>query len=111
MSGIAGPVFRIDELIPCGCRVRREEGTGKFRLWYCPAHLAAFEMLEALQAGLLALDNIVERGPDAYDQALTIEAARKVRTAVRKGHGQRSAAAPGSGTSAAPKSPFARRSH
>jgi hypothetical protein len=46
---VPGPNFRIDNSLPCGCRIARDDDTKRLRLWYCPTHAAAFEVLEALR--------------------------------------------------------------
>jgi hypothetical protein len=47
---VPGPNFRIDNSLPCGCRIARDEDTKRLRLWYCPTHAAAFEVLDALRS-------------------------------------------------------------
>jgi hypothetical protein len=89
MHEVPGPVLRIDEFLPCGCRVRKEETSGKLRLWHCATHAAAFEMLEALRAGLAALEKVLDTVPaQSYDDTAVMEAAMKVRAAIRKGQGK-----------------------
>jgi hypothetical protein len=46
---LPGPHFKIDNSLPCGCRIARDNDTKRLRLWYCPTHAAAFEVLEALR--------------------------------------------------------------
>ena len=50
MKTVPGPNFRIDNSLPCGCRIARDDDTKRLRLWYCPTHAAAFEVLEALRS-------------------------------------------------------------
>ena len=63
---IPGPTFKLESgAIPCGCKVARDEGTRNYRLWYCPTHAAAFEMLEALRSNHDALGTVLKHLPDA----------------------------------------------
>jgi hypothetical protein len=87
-KSIAGPVFKIGDLIPCGCRVRRDEGSLKFRLWYCATHAAAFEMLEALRFSLEALDRTMKHVPSNDDDlSLAMDVTMRVRALTRKAAG------------------------
>jgi hypothetical protein len=87
-KSIAGPVFKIGDLIPCGCRVRRDEGSLKFRLWYCATHAAAFEMLEALRVAVEALEKTVKHVPATDDDlSLAMDATMRARTLARKAAG------------------------
>ena len=52
---VPGPNFKIDNSLPCGCRINLDGDTKRLRLWYCSPHAAAFEMLEALRVNLDAL--------------------------------------------------------
>ena len=56
---VPGPNFKIDNSLPCGCRINRDGDTKRLRLWYCSPHAAAFEMLEALR---LAVDGASDAG-------------------------------------------------
>ena len=67
---VPGPNFRVDNTLPCGCRIARDEDTKRLRLWYCPTHAAAFEVLDALRS-------TVDGATDADTQA-------KARTAIRR---------------------------
>ena len=60
---IQGPTLKPGNPSPCGCEVKAEAGTEKMRLWFCRTHAAAFEMLEALQVGLKALDAVAKELP------------------------------------------------
>ena len=87
-KSIAGPVFKIGDLIPCGCRVRRDEGSLKFRLWYCSTHAAAFEMLEGLRLALDALDKTMKHVPSANDDvSVAMDASMRVRALIRRASG------------------------
>ncbi len=87
-KSLAGPVFKIGDLIPCGCRVRRDEGSLKFRLWYCPAHASTFEMLEALKIGLDVVEKLAKHVPaNDDDLTLAMDAGVRMRAIVRKASG------------------------
>ena len=83
---IPGPSFAMDSPLPCGCRVSREDGSGKLRFWYCPAHAFTFEMLETLRVNLSVLDDVIEHGSsEGFDltvaRAAEIEAGAVIRKA------------------------------
>jgi hypothetical protein len=88
LKTIPGPTFKIDSAIPCGCRVSRDEDTQKLRLWYCPAHASAFELLEILRSNLTALDGVVEQAAAGKcDPSAAMDAAMRTRLAIRKATG------------------------
>ncbi len=82
-STIAGPTFRMDSGLPCGCRIGRDEG--KFRLWYCPTHAVAYEMLEVLRLNLTVLDQIIN-STSSTDCDLThaMDVGMRARKVIRK---------------------------
>jgi hypothetical protein len=87
-KSLAGPVFKIGDLIPCGCRVQRDEGSLKFRLWYCAAHATTFEMLEALRLSLDVLEKVAKHVPsNGEDFSAAMDATMRIRAAVRKASG------------------------
>jgi hypothetical protein len=83
MPTIPGPTFRLDSALPCGCRVGRDEG--KFRLWYCPTHAVAFEMLEVLRLNLSVLDQVLNSPPSAeVDLASAMDVGMRARKVIRR---------------------------
>ncbi len=84
-KAILGPTFKIDIPLPCGCRVCRDDGTSKLRMWYCPTHAAAFEVLEALRLNLSVLDHVIEQASSStIDVSAAMEVGMKARAAIRK---------------------------
>lgn len=84
-KAIPGPTFKMDNSLPCGCRIGRDDGTLKFRLWYCPTHAAAFEMLEALRLNLSALDELINSAPaKQHDLSQAMDAGMRARMAIRR---------------------------
>ena len=84
-KAIPGPTFKMDNSLPCGCRIGRDDGTLKFRLWYCPTHAAAFEMLEALRLNLSALDELINNAPARqHDLSQAMDAGMRARMAIRR---------------------------
>jgi hypothetical protein len=70
-------------LLPCGCRIGRDDG--KYRLWYCPTHAVAFEMLEVLRMNLNVLDEIVSSSqPADCDLSNAMDAGMRLRKVIRK---------------------------
>ena len=85
---IPGPTFKMDNSLPCGCRISRDGDTQKLRLWYCPTHAAAFEILEVLRSNLTALDAVVEQTTSGKcDPSIAMEAGMRTRAAIRKASG------------------------
>jgi hypothetical protein len=82
---VPGPNFRIDNSLPCGCRISRDDDTKRLRLWYCPTHAAAFEVLEALRMNVDALDTVMKQVPS---ELTAVGGARdagvRARTAIRR---------------------------
>lgn len=77
---VPGPNLKLDQPLPCGCRVSKDPD-GKLRIWFCRTHLAAFETLDALQTAARALDRLAgDHGRD--DQLEDVRFA--VRTAIVK---------------------------
>lgn len=85
-KAIPGPTFKLEDSLPCGCRVGRDDGTLKLRLWYCPTHAAAFEMLEVLRLNLTALDELVNNAPAGSASHLTqaMDAGMRARITIRR---------------------------
>ena len=84
-KSIPGPTFKVDSPLPCGCKIAREEGTSKFRLWYCPTHAAAFEVLEALRFNHDALGSVLKQMPDGNGELdFARDAEFKARTVIRR---------------------------
>jgi hypothetical protein len=82
---VPGPNFRIDNSLPCGCRINRDGDTKRLRLWYCSPHAAAFEMLEALRVNLDALDSVIKYVPAERSEVCSaLDAEVRGRTAVRR---------------------------
>jgi hypothetical protein len=80
---IPGPTFRLNDSLPCGCRIGRDDGTLKYRLWYCATHAAAFEMLETLRMNLNALDELINTGA-SRDLGPAMDAGMRARTVIRR---------------------------
>jgi hypothetical protein len=77
---VPGPTFKLDQPMPCGCRVSKESD-GRMRLWYCRTHLAAFQSLEALESAVRALERLAAGDRDD----IVVEDARfAVRAAIVK---------------------------
>ena len=84
-KSIPGPTFKMDNSLPCGCRIGRDDGTLKFRLWYCSTHAAAFEILEALRMNLSALDDLINSAQDSSsDLSQAMDAGMRARIAIRR---------------------------
>jgi hypothetical protein len=84
-KSVPGPNFRLDNSLPCGCRINRDHDTKRFRLWYCPTHAAAFEMLDALRANLDALGLVMKHVPsEEAEIGPALDAEVRGRTAVRR---------------------------
>ena len=82
---VPGPNFKIDNSLPCGCRINRDDDTKRLRLWYCPPHAAAFDMLEALRVNLDALDSMIKHVPAAQsDVCSALDAEVRGRTVIRR---------------------------
>lgn len=83
---VPGPTFRVDNSLPCGCRICRDDDTKRLRLWYCPTHAAAFEILEALRLNVDALDTVMRQVPSNVlsEAAPAMDAGVKARTAIRR---------------------------
>jgi hypothetical protein len=81
---VPGPNFRIDNTLPCGCRISRDEDTKRLRLWYCPTHAAAFEVLEALRQNVDALDTVMKQVPTEFSPVDIRNAGVRARTAIRR---------------------------
>ena len=80
---VPGPNFRVDNSLPCGCRINRDDDTKRLRFWYCPPHAAAFEMLEALRVNLDALDSVIKHVPVERSMP-ALDAEVRGRTVVRR---------------------------
>ena len=87
-KGIPGPSIREGGgTLPCGCSVAHDEDK-KLRLYFCPPHAVAYEMLEALQQSLELIDNIANNPPSPdYDVTAAMEAAMKARRVLKKAKG------------------------
>jgi hypothetical protein len=81
---VAGPIFRVDNSLPCGCRISRDEDTKKLRLWYCTTHAAAFEVLEALRENAHALDSVIKHAPHLPQIGHARHAEDRARMAIRR---------------------------
>ena len=82
---VPGPTFRLDNSLPCGCRINRDDENKRLRLWYCPTHAAAFEMLEALRANVEAFDAVIKHVPrEQPEVASLLDAGVRARTALRR---------------------------
>ncbi|MBI2218136.1 MAG: hypothetical protein HYU51_12640 [Candidatus Rokubacteria bacterium] len=74
----------MDSGLPCGCRIGRDEG--KFRLWYCPTHAVAYEMLEVLRLNLSVLDQLINNNAPSADVDLStaMDVGMRARKVIRK---------------------------
>jgi hypothetical protein len=82
---VPGPNFRIDNSLPCGCRINRDDDTKRLRLWYCPTHAAAFEMLDALRVNLDVLDGMIKQvSAEVSEMGTARDAGVRARTAIRR---------------------------
>ena len=82
---VPGPNFRIDNSLPCGCRISRDDDTKRLRLWYCPTHAAAFEVLEALRMNVDALDTVIKHvSSEVTEVGGARDAEVRARTAIRR---------------------------
>jgi hypothetical protein len=81
---VPGPNFRLDNTLPCGCRISRDDDTKRLRLWYCPTHAAAFEVLEALRLNVDALDTVMKQVPTEFTAVDVRDAGVRARTAIRR---------------------------
>lgn len=82
---VPGPNFRIDNSLPCGCRISRDSDTQRLRLWYCTTHAAAFEVLEALRANTEALGTVIKHVPTEFSEVgCARDAEMRARTAIRR---------------------------
>jgi hypothetical protein len=81
---VPGPNFKIDNSLPCGCRINRDDDTKKLRFWYCTTHAAAFEVLEALRLNVAALDTVIKWVPSEFSElAPARDAEVRALTAIR----------------------------
>lgn len=81
---VPGPNFKMDNSLPCGCRICRDDDTKKLRFWYCTTHAAAFEILEALRLNVAALDIVIKHVPcNGSDLMPALDAEVRARTAIR----------------------------
>lgn len=82
---VPGPNFRIDNSLPCGCRINRDNDTQRFRLWYCTTHAAAFEVLDALRVNAEALGTVMKQVPSELSAVgCARDAELLARTAIRR---------------------------
>jgi len=82
---VPGPNFKIDNSLPCGCRIDRDGDTKRLRFWYCPPHAAAFDMLEALRANLDALGSVIKHVPvEGGEISSALDAEVRGRTVIRR---------------------------
>lgn len=82
---LPGPTFRLDNSLPCGCRIARDADTQRLRLWYCPTHGCAFEVLEALRTGVKALGELMKHVPaEGCDLDIARTAETMGRSVIRK---------------------------
>lgn len=82
---VPGPNFRIDNSLPCGCRISRDSDTQRLRLWYCTTHAAAFEVLEALRRNTEALGSVIKHVPPQLpDVGGMRDAELRARSAIRR---------------------------
>ena len=82
---IPGPTFKMDSPLPCGCKIAREYGSGKYRLWYCPTHATAFEILEVLRFNHDALGAVLKHMPDTNGELdFARDAEFRARAVIRK---------------------------
>ena len=57
----------------------------RLRLWYCPPHAAAFDMLEVLRVNLDALDSVIKHVPAERSEVCSaLDAEMRGRTVVRR---------------------------
>lgn len=84
MGAIPGPVFNIDNWIPCGCKISRDEDTKRLRLWYCATHAAAFDILDALRLNADALDRVITQIPPLDGRAGFQETAQRARETAQR---------------------------
>jgi hypothetical protein len=82
---VPGPNFKLDNSLPCGCRICRDSDTQKLRLWYCTTHAAAFEVLEALRANAEALGTVIKHvSSELSSVGSARDAEMRARTAIRR---------------------------
>jgi hypothetical protein len=82
---VRGPNFRIDNSLPCGCKICHDEDTKRLRLWYCTTHAAAFEVLEALRMNVDALDTMIKHAPSELSEVGPArDAGARGRTVIRR---------------------------
>ena len=82
---VPGPNFRVDNSLPCGCRINRDTDTQRFRLWYCTTHAAAFEVLDALRANADALGTVMKEVPSEVSSVgYARDAEMRARMAIRR---------------------------
>ncbi len=80
-----GPTLKPGSPSPCGCRVSPDMGGEKLRLWFCRTHAAAFDMLDALQVSLKALETVVKLIPTALSEDHPLRHAQlTVQTTIQK---------------------------
>lgn len=79
---VPGPNFRVDNSLPCGCRISRDNETLRLRLWYCTTHEAAFDVLEALRVNADALETVMKQVPAELCEVGT--ARDRARMAIRR---------------------------
>jgi hypothetical protein len=81
---VPGPTFKIDNSLPCGCRISRDDDTKRLRFWYCTTHAAAFEVLEALRLNVDALGTVIKQVPGQGSELMPARDAEvRARTAIR----------------------------
>jgi hypothetical protein len=84
---VPGPTVREKGgTLPCGCKVDLDEHS-KTRFFFCSPHAVAYELLEAVKAGLAVLDDLVNDPPDDYDVTDAMDAAMKARRVIKKAKG------------------------
>jgi hypothetical protein len=81
---VPGPNFRIDNSLPCGCRISRDNDTQRLRLWYCTTHAAAFEVLQALRENAQALGTVIKHVPSEFSAGDVRDAEMRARSAIRR---------------------------
>lgn len=82
---ISSPSLKLDSPSPCGCRVARDEGSERVRIWYCQTHGVAFEVLQALQVTAKALNRVATKQPLApFERDLATVAQDKAEATIRK---------------------------
>lgn len=79
---VPGPNFRVDNSLPCGCRISRDNETLRLRLWYCTTHAAAFDVLEALRENADALESVIKLVPTEVSEVAP--ARDRARLAIRR---------------------------